>query len=300
MRPTFSLLLLFAILFFPAAATAQVRELPLGENFNWSYEAHTDPIRVRSGDVMMAMEGRQDPESPEMVALQLTVTMPGMAPVTVEGAAVWPSMEHRVTVGRWDSRRSYVLLQSFTGGAHCCNEVTLIVPEGGALQAIALGTWDGDYMETLPTDLNGDGVLDFVFADNAFLYRFSSYADNYAPPQIMNVVDAEAVDVSDEPGFRPLFEQARQEARQLCLDAQNGAPNGACAAYVAAAARVGRFDEAWAEMQRAHDRTSDWGLEGVCRIPQAEGDCPVGQSQDFADFPAALRYFLVENGYIPR
>ena len=105
---------------------------------------------------------------------------------------------------------------------------------------IDFGEWDGDYSDRMPSDLDGDGVIDFVFYDNAFLYAFASYAESGAPPLVMNVVDGDVVDVSDRPGFRYLFEDALREHRQYCLRPRDMSPNGACAAYAAAAARVGR------------------------------------------------------------
>ncbi|HWT11240.1 MAG TPA: hypothetical protein VN231_00645, partial [Allosphingosinicella sp.] len=193
-----------------------------------------------------------------------------------------------------------ILFQTYSGGAHCCTSTTAIAPRDGRLEGVLVYRGDGGPIEEAPSDLDGDGRIDFVRPDNAFLYRFASYADSYAPPRIVNVVGGEAVDVSGRPGFRPLFEEAMREAGAVCTEAGNSAPNGACAGYVAAAARLGRFDEAWARMLSAYDRTSDWGLEGGCRVQVTDGSCPPGQEQSFASYPEALRHFLIETGYIER
>ncbi|HEV2866960.1 MAG TPA: hypothetical protein VGX37_10630, partial [Allosphingosinicella sp.] len=286
-----------------ASVPAQAQRVPTsvdpGTNIDWSFEQrHT--ARYQSGPMTLTFQGRPDAESPDLINPVLRVEIPGVAPVEATGSLTPPSVEHRATVGQWDADRPYVLFQSFSGGAHCCNEVQLILPEDGRLQVVDLGEWDGDYFDELPTDRDGDGNPDFIFVDNAFLYAFASYAESFAPPQIMNVVGGRPVNVSDRPGFRPIFEQAMADARQACLHPEDSSPNGACAAYVASAARVGRFDEAWAEMLRAYDRNTDWPQPGGCRAALVDYQCPDGQEITFDNYPDALRYFLAENGYIER
>ena len=76
------------------------------------------------------------------------------AAIQAPGAHTSEGFEHRVTVGRWDTERPYVLFQSFSGGAHCCNQVQVVHPENGRLRLVDLGEWDGDYWDELPTDRN--------------------------------------------------------------------------------------------------------------------------------------------------
>jgi hypothetical protein len=171
----------------------------------------------------------------------------------------------------------------------------VVYPEAGRLVVVDLGAWDGGYMTT-PRDEDGDGRVDFVNRDNAFLYAFTNYAQSLAPPMIQNIVDGRVEEVSTRPGFRRRFEESAREARQACIGTGSGR-NGACAAYVAASARLGRFEEAWVEMLRHHERNSDWDLTG-CRVAEGANGCPPGQS--FAQsFPQALHALLRERGYIP-
>ncbi|MGZ8336007.1 MAG: hypothetical protein ACXWU1_05035 [Allosphingosinicella sp.] len=304
LKPLAALLLLFAP--FPTAALAQkeapaaVREVPIGTYVDWSDERDGSPARYRAGEVELTFEGRRDPESPDLVQALLTVALPGVAPVTVEGAMTPASFDHRAAVGRAPDRSLFVLFQSFSGGAHCCTEFTFLRPAGGRFEVTSLGEWDGGPLDALPTDFDGDGTIDFVFVDNAFLYAFASYAESSAPPKIFNVVDGARVDVSDRPGFRRLFEEAMQRDRQACLHPDGMSPNGACAAYVASAARVGRFDSAWAEMLRAYDRNFEWELPMGCRSLAVDKPCPEGDILRFDNYPDALRAFLVDLGYIPR
>ena len=280
-----------------------IRTVAEGANIDWSYERNRNPVRYRVGDVDITLSGRADAESPDLITPVLTVATPGHAPVEVEGSPTIENFEHRVTVGRWDARTPYVLFQSYSGGAHCCNAIQLVYPDKGALRRVDLGEWDGGPADDLPTDRNGDGRLDFVFVDNAFLYAFASYAESFAPPVILNVIDGEAVDVSTDASFRPLFEEAVAEQRRACLRIESRYEgmnqNGACAAYVASAARVGRFDQAWAEMLQAHDPDFEWTLPETCPVPHVEDRCPVATVANDS-YPDALRGFLVDLDYLER
>jgi len=68
----------------------------------------------------------------------------------------------------------FVFFQSFSGGAHCCNSIKVVVPENGKLEVYDLGSWDGGYSDQVPADVDGDGAVDFVMVDNSFLYTFGS------------------------------------------------------------------------------------------------------------------------------
>jgi hypothetical protein len=76
--------------------------------------------------------------------------------------------------------------------------------------------------------------------------------------------------------------------------------NGACAAYVADAARLGLRDKAWPVMVANWDRTTDWDWPVHCRAQVAAGaDCPQADQQTFTNMRDALRAFLVDNGFPP-
>lgn len=186
---------------------------------------------------------------------------------------------------------SQVLVSTFTGGAHCCSVLTVVESRDGAWRTYDLGSWDGD-TPAMPRDLDGDGVKEFRFVDQAFLYAFASYAESWAPPVIQNRVDGRIEDVSKASVYRPVFDKAAADSRIACLERSNGA----CAAYVASAARAGRLDGAWAEMLDAYDQASDWTLPTACRV-RTSGSCPVGAEMTFSTFPEALQWFLGEHGY---
>lgn len=200
-----------------------------------------------------------------------------------------------LAVGDFDRQAtgSEVLVGAYSGGAHCCTQVQLIERAGDGWRAVDLGSWDGGGFEA-PVDYDKDGTPEIERYDNRFLYAFESYAGSVAPPQFFNVKGGEVVEVSAAPGLKPQFEALLPEYRKGC----EGVSNGACAGYVAAAARAGKLKEAWRVMMKSHDRTSDWGLPPGCAVEMVDDKCPPGQEITFTDFPAALGSFLTEWGYI--
>lgn len=299
LRPTLALLIL--VLASGAAAQPPLEHIArLGEAIEWRYADQPKRVRYRVADVVLEIEGEAlgDPEFPMSRPL-VRVTMPAFAPIQLEGMETSQTFPHRLSVGRWGDGRPYVLFQSFTGGAHCCNHIEVVLPEGGRLVAISLGNWDGDYLEEPPGDVDGDGEIDFVFRDNRFLYTFSSYAGSRAPPRIFNLVGGEAIDVSAEARYAPLFRAAMAEDRPECL-AGGPEANSPCAAYLAEAARLGEFDRAWREMLPVYERNPQFGLPNGCRVPAEYGACPQSEAIEYPDFPSALRSFLEETGYLPR
>ncbi len=302
MRPLLALAALTLGLI-PATAPAQPRRAPqtinarLGTNVTWSRQRHPRPVVYRFGDVTVEVRAVADSD---LYAPRVTVRQ-GRNSAMMTGAATPPAYEHMLGVGTLDRRGTrFVYFQSFTGGAHCCNELQAAIIGPRGIRVVELGSFDGGPDEVFPRDLDGDGAVDFVQRDDAFLYTFASYAGSMAPPKIFNLVGNRFVDVSNRPGFRRLFREAMADARTNCL--QRGPDrNGACAGYVAAAARLGQFDAAWAVMLRAYERDSGWELPTGCRVaPNASGECPAASVIHYSNYPDALRAFLVQQGYIAR
>lgn len=184
-----------------------------------------------------------------------------------------------------------ILFSSFSGGAHCCTSLVLLEVDNGAWRQTDLGSRDGD-TSSLPEDVDGDGLKEFVFADQAFLYAFDSYAGSWPPSVVMAIQDGRLRDVSSQRRFRSVYQRDLVQARDACAERRNGA----CAGYVATAARLGQLDEAWAFMLRSYDQTADWDYPVACRI-RTSGQCPAGAEFRFGTFPEALQWFLGEQGY---
>jgi hypothetical protein len=271
-----------------ARAMIPALTLPAGRVLPWTHQAQPRPLRYRSGDLLITITARPSREGlgwivPHVTVSRLRPVMQGPQPPTwartFESFPTSPIYEHGLSVGRLDADGSrFVMWQAYTGGAHCCFNIQLILPDGPAPRLISLGNFDMEMMSDIPADVDGDGRTDFVLRDNDFLYAFASFAGSFAPPQIWNVEGGRAVNVSAAPRYRALFVEAMAETRPICLDRQGGERNGACAAFVAAAARIGEADRAWAEMLQAYDRAGD-----------GDGRGP---------FPRRLRAFLVARGYL--
>ena len=149
MRHFACILLGLASFLIAPSGQAAVPAIPvgIGTQTDWSFARQGGSTRYRAGPVDIVMEGMRDAQSSDLVQPQLTVEYPGYPPVTLIGADTSPSSEHRFAVGRWDAGRMFVLFQSYSGGAHCCTQVQLVLPDKDLLQVIDFGEWDGGYSD---------------------------------------------------------------------------------------------------------------------------------------------------------
>jgi subtilisin-like proprotein convertase family protein len=94
-----------------------------------------------------------------------------------------------------DGGEPEVLVDLFTGGAHCCS-ITLILrhdPASGRYRP-TLGYW-GNFGSEL-ADLDRDGRPEFVASDERFVYTFTAYVFSVAPIQIWAYRAGKLVDVT--------------------------------------------------------------------------------------------------------
>jgi hypothetical protein len=287
----------------PPAPIAQTRadgpklpELNIGETLEWTAEKASGALLRQAGPYALEISKREE-DGMAAPVLKLSV---GAQSVSFEGEMASPGYPNRITLLQNRAGAApVVMLQSFSGGAHCCNHIQLAGYSAGRLKVVDVGLWDGDQIEP-PKDVSGDGVADFQMIDNSFLYAFTAYAMSYAPPKILNVLGGKVIDVSTRPEFKPFFEKAMQEARSTCVRSEDGATrNGACAAYVAEAARIGKLNRAWPEMLSAYDASQDWEWPKGCWVGDDNG-CPTGQEIVYKSYPEALLAFLKSLGYVAR
>lgn len=279
----------------PTHAEPEYEQIQLGSTFEWVAKDSPGEVIRKAGPYHITIRKKAEDD---LVRPVVTVAN-GSQSVTLEGEMVWPTYGHKISYIQ--NRRGAgpaIMLQSFSGGAHCCTSIQLAGYSGGKLKVLDLGSWDGDTID-VPTDVSGDGVVDFVMHDNSFLYAFASYADSYAPPKILNVIDGEVKDVSSGPAFRSLFAKEMRDAGQRCRPGLGMTANGACPAFVAAAARVGHLERAWAQMLAAYDATADWDLPTGCLVSDRDG-CPEGAEIVYKSYPEALLAFLKREGYIAK
>lgn len=240
------------------------------------------------------------PDEHDLVEAVAAVKIPGFQTLIVrEGAGTDPGYTRHIGIGKLDvsDRVPSVILQNFTGGAHCCAVINAVVPLGNKLEVVKFPPFDGDGLREFPTDYDKDGSVDFILSDNSFLYAFSGYAASWPPPKILNVQKGRLVDVSARPGFAKLFEDFAKEARAECADRSNPQRNGACAGYVAASARLGRFESAMKEAEKLADASGEM-LPERCSVETVEDVCPAGKEANFPSFGDALRWFLKDKGYL--
>lgn len=196
--------------------------------------------------------------------------------------------------GRNDPAPS-VLLMTYSMGAHCCTSFRLLTPQGGGWMVADLGSRDGEPLSSAPTDLDGDGLLDFVMRDDAFLYSFAPYADSWTPSTIYNVVDGRFVDRTTNPRMRSVHLSDMARSRREC-EAHH---NGACAAFVGSAARMGQAAPALRFAAANFDAAAAEGwLPTRCLARGADGSCPAGSEQQPSGFVEALDWFLQDHGYV--
>jgi hypothetical protein len=126
-----------------------------------------------------------------------------------------------------------VLVDAYTGGAHCCS-VTELAAFNGTGYAIQELFWGDPGYEL--KDLDGDGKPEFVSLDDAFAGAFTSFAASFFPPYVVDydpTVKGSLRDVTDH--FVALIRKNQQQALHALKRArrQHYETLGAVAAYVA-------------------------------------------------------------------
>jgi hypothetical protein len=189
-----------------------------------------------------------------------------------------------VQVRDLDGGEPEVLVDLFTGGAHCCS-ITLILRYDHGRYRSTLGYW-GNYGYRL-VDLDHDGLPEFSAFDERFVYTFTAYVFSAAPIQIWKYRQGRFVDVTrdfpaairkDAASTWKLYLQGR---RQKDVDVRSYV-----AAYVADQYLLGRPDEATRVLDLAL-RRGDLG-RGKSLL-----GLPAGRA-----FVAALMHDLRQWGYV--
>jgi subtilisin-like proprotein convertase family protein len=176
-----------------------------------------------------------------------------------------------------------VLLDLYTGGAHCC-WFTLFLRWDGRSYRSTQHLW-GDPSYDLQ-DVDHDGRPELVSADDRFAYAFTDYAASALPIQIWRYDHGTLTDVTSS--YPTLVRKDATSLWQGYLQtrAQSGADDrGVLAAWLADEYRLGLADEGWARIQAAYRR-------GELSPPRVDPLWPAGQK-----YLKALRSFLAKNGY---
>lgn len=132
-----------------------------------------------------------------------------------------------------------VLVNVFTGGAHCCF-VTWIAtrpPATPAAYTLLTAFW-GNWGSKL-TDLNHDGIREFAGFDDRFAYAFGSYVDSVLPARVWNLRGGR-LHVTTGEYHRYAVTWMRRDWRTYLLARRLKRPvAGPLAAYLASSSAVG-------------------------------------------------------------
>ncbi len=197
--------------------------------------------------------------------------------------------------------RPEVVVEFYSGGAHCCESIDVLeeIPgRPGHWQTVNLGWHDGG--ERPPKDLDGDGLTEIVTTDESFLYAYGSYAESYAPPVIMGVRQGRQVDLTRRPSMRSFLRREEKRIRRFMRDQWRGrgrpVPAGILAGYVALKILLGEGPEGWRFMLANLDPATP--PTAACPLDESSVECPVPLLQ--LDFPAALALHLRTMDYVGR
>ena len=229
--------------------------------------ASADEERDANGAVSAVMSYTPGPpDTPEWRDVRVAVTRAGAAAVdealAVRGCEVPYCRPVGVTVRDLDSDgEPEVLVDVFTGGAHCCTLTQLFTWNGTGYDRRTHGWADAGY--TLE-DLDRDGRPELRSADARFAYAFASYAGSAMPLQVWQVDGGRFEDVTA--GFPDLVR--RDAARWLRIwrgrrGKRDMEPNGTLAAWVADMHVLGKAKTAGAQLRVALRRK--WVTRGFVR-----------------------------------
>lgn len=235
--------------------------------------------RFEFEDLSVSFDAAQGP--------RLTVSTPRGARMSLSGEE--PVSDRDVNlfgVGRLEGDRgANVVLIATQDGSACCLRLRAVYQAGRTLKVAELGEMARESAERFPSDLDRDGVREWVTPDNRFAAAFGPSA--LPPPRVLQFRQGAFVDVSKGESFRKLFADQLAECQRLCTLGSSGA----CASFVANASRLGRTSWAWDIMERNYARDPIHQASDTC----AEEGCPADSPERF---PNRLRAFLIQAGYV--
>ena len=176
-----------------------------------------------------------------------------------------------------------VLVDLFTGGAHCCFFTVIFRWDGHGYRSSVAFWGDPGYSRR---DLDGDGRPELLTADDRFAYAFTAFAFSVLPVRVERYDHGQITDVTSHYPWL-----VRREARRLWAEYLNDHRSreadvrGLLAGWLADEYRLGRQDEGWRRIEAAYRR-------GELSAPRVDPVWPAGRK-----YLTALRAFLVKTGY---
>lgn len=192
-----------------------------------------------------------------------------------------------------------VVIKRFTGGAHCCVEQQIITQNReGSWVMVQGAVLDGGYGYSFE-DLDGDGTLELVSADNSFFYLFAPYAGSFAPLYIEKLYYDEITDVNMDPAYQPAFRKELAYLEELAASQKAlWGENGFLAGWAALRARLGDGMEAIAQATEKSLSDQEDFRKYACPDGSPSSKCDY-ENAVALPFPIGLTVHLIERGYLP-
>lgn len=178
-----------------------------------------------------------------------------------------------------------VLVDVFTGGAHCCTRSHVFSRVAGGRYVRTTHDWGNPGYRL--RDLDGNRTVELVTGDDRFTYTFAAYAVSAQPLQVWRFEAGRLTAATREylPAVRAdaarLWRRYRQFRRKRVDDVR-----GVLAAWMADKALLGEAADGWRALEAARRR----GQLGRGRMLYGT---PAGRA-----YVAALRRFLRRTGYL--
>jgi hypothetical protein len=177
-----------------------------------------------------------------------------------------------------------VLLDFFSGGAHCCSYLVVyrFIESANRYDPISIAFGNAGYRLR---DLNEDKSPELITGDDRFAYLFTSYADSAFPITIYKLGETRFSDVTRK--FRKVVRVDARRKLRLYHAALKGKRDvrGILAAYQADQYLAGRAKQGWRVLRRAARR-------GQLKSPYGDKSGPTGKR-----YLRKLRGYLRRFGY---
>jgi hypothetical protein len=177
-----------------------------------------------------------------------------------------------------------LLVDLYTGGAHCCFLTDLVLTSGSHVRLVRELWGDSGYRLV---DLDHDGQLEFLTADDRFAYAFTAYAGSLLPIKILRLVGSRLDDVTRSYPAQVAADAASAWATyRSTRTSQEDDERGVLGAWAADEALLAR----WPAAEHALDQALAQG--DLSRVKALPG-WPTGGA-----YLTALRRFLTRLGYL--
>lgn len=268
----------------PAAVAVLV-----GLGVNWLDGATASSAELQRIELNFDVETRSMTDGPLTVTLSMAVRSGDLTPIMTlhdEGRLVleaegtpngyW-SPHGNATFVEMDASNPYpeVVFSSHTGGSACCAHLVIATSskDGETWNAVEWGL-PGDLGPL--ADADGDGLYELVSHDFTFIaFGFDCNACNGAPMVIYSLSQGEIIDVTREPRFQPAHRREVEDMEAYARRHDRLTSIGWLTGWAAQKALVGEGEDAMKQVESVYDQ------------------------KESPDFPANLRKFLKDTGYLP-